>query len=431
MRPLLVGTSAYNLHVQHIVGALADHGALVEYVTGGVDCFRGWLGGGRRIIRRWVPVADRELSRRAVVVPCDRIRTRWRWELPRVILSRTGARRVEDWWWERSEHALDRACAARVAQDAVGGFLGVEHGALAALRAARRLGKPGVLAFLSPHPRTLAAWVGEAYARAPELRTPHDAAVHALSGDRDRRRDEEARLADWILTNSSFTTRSLVDAGVPAGKILTVPLGGPAPIASAARVPTTSRGVRFAYVGPLSVRKGAHLLLRAWREVHRDGDELHCYGQCLLPPTVVREALAAPGGRAIILHGSIPASELPAAYQQASMLVFPTLCDGFGMVVSEAMANGLPVITTSNAGAADLVIDGVNGRVVSPGDVQALVEAMRWCQAAPGALDAMRPHALRTAAARTWAHFREACFQALAAAIDGPDRRGIVAGGPA
>ena len=59
-------------------------------------------------------------------------------------------------------------------------------------------------------------------------------------------------------------------------------------------------------------------------------------------------------------------------FRRAAMLVLPTLCDGFGYVVSEAMANGLPVITTYNAGAAERVDEGRNGFVVPPADALAL-----------------------------------------------------------
>ena len=120
------------------------------------------------------------------------------------------------------------------------------------------------------------------------------------------RRDREAHAADWIVTNSSFTTRSLVDAGIEAAKIVTVPLGGPEPIdvnqLPAASPPTS----RFLYVGPVSVRKGAHYLLRAWRHVAGPDRELHFYGVELLPPAILREAQEAPGGERIFFHARGP-----------------------------------------------------------------------------------------------------------------------------
>jgi glycosyltransferase involved in cell wall biosynthesis len=68
---------------------------------------------------------------------------------------------------------------------------------------------------------------------------------------------------------------------------------------------------------------------------------------------------------------------LAAYYALADVFVFPTHTDPWGLVVNEAMACGLPVISSGAAGcAADLVESGWNGRVVSPGDVEQLAAAM-------------------------------------------------------
>ena len=78
----------------------------------------------------------------------------------------------------------------------------------------------------------------------------------------------------------------------------------------------------------------------------------------------------------IRFYSTIPHVELFKQYQKADVLVFPTLCDGFGMVVTEAFAHGLPVITTNRAGAADLVRHGENGLIVPAGDAGALAQAL-------------------------------------------------------
>jgi glycosyltransferase involved in cell wall biosynthesis len=198
-----------------------------------------------------------------------------------------------------------------------------------------------------------------------------------------------------------------VRAGVSASKILTIPLGGPIPMNRAQLPSVASPIVKFLYAGPFSVRKGAHYLLDAWRDVAGAGTELHVYGRVLLPPARVMEAQAAPGGSAIVFHGSVSSAELTAAYRDASVLVFPTLCDGFGMVATEALANGLPVITTTNAGAADLIEERVNGLVIPPANRGALAAALQWAIDHPRELLAMRGAALDAAGRRTWATYRE------------------------
>ncbi len=312
-RRLLVGTSAHNSHVQNMVRALYQTGSLYAYFSGGVDV---WRGSTLRRVREWVgnglPPLGRELSRRSVCgIPNDLVRSRWRWELPRVIAGRfSAAMRVEDWLWERGEHDLDWLCASVLRDPEVGGFFGVEHGALAAIRAAQGLGKPAILAFLSPHHRTRERWVDAEFDRQPELGTPGRARLDHLSDERDARRDDEAALADWVVSGSSFTTRSLVDAGIAPDRILTIPLGGPEPVPVSSLPSAPPRTMRFIYVGPVSVRKGAHYLLRAWRQMTARGVELHFYGKPLLPDALLAEAQAGPGGDRIVIHGSVPASTL-------------------------------------------------------------------------------------------------------------------------
>ena len=76
------------------------------------------------------------------------------------------------------------------------------------------------------------------------------------------------------------------------------------------------------------------------------------------------------------VHGPVPRGRVLAAFRRADLLVFPTLCDGFGLVVAEAMAQGLPVLTTREAGAADLIEHGKNGFLVEPGSVTKLGEQL-------------------------------------------------------
>jgi glycosyltransferase involved in cell wall biosynthesis len=94
------------------------------------------------------------------------------------------------------------------------------------------------------------------------------------------------------------------------------------------------------------------------------------------------------------------------AYKEATLLVFPTLCDGFGMVVAEALAHGVPVITTPNAGAADLIVEGRNGFLVPPGETALLAERIGWCLDHADDLAAMREEAQATAGRWTWPDFR-------------------------
>jgi len=166
--------------------------------------------------------------------------------------------------------------------------------------------------------------------------------------------------------------------------------------------------VRFMASGQVSLRKGAHLLIEAWRKLKPAQAELHFYGGNLLPERFQKEI---PAG--ITFHGSKSRAEVVRAYEESDVLVFPTLCDGFGMVVPEAMTAGCAVITTRNAGAADWIEEGKNGWVVEAASAEALAEGMQKALDADGRLDEMRAKAQETAKRHTWENFRQRFAECL------------------
>lgn len=133
----------------------------------------------------------------------------------------------------------------------------------------------------------------------------------------------------------------------------------------------------FLYVGRLDPEKGLEVLLKAWSKI-----ETTVGGSLVLAGAGKQEAAlrrSAEDSALKGLHfaGFVPQAELPGWYGSADIFVFPSLSDPWGLVINEAMACGLPIITTAApGGAADLVRDGLNGRVVPPRDEVALAEAM-------------------------------------------------------
>jgi glycosyltransferase involved in cell wall biosynthesis len=131
------------------------------------------------------------------------------------------------------------------------------------------------------------------------------------------------------------------------------------------------------YVGRLDREKGVDVLLRAWAKVEQRMEAtLVVAGTGRLEAPL--KALARDLGLSRVRFvGFVPQADLPAWYRRASFFVFPSTSDPWGMVINEAMACGLPVVTTSAPGAAaDLVRDGQNGRVVRPHDETALAAAI-------------------------------------------------------
>jgi glycosyltransferase involved in cell wall biosynthesis len=415
----LLGSIAHNSHVQNMGVALHEAGMLGEFHASGVDVWHGSLWRGLRGLAGSVyPGLDAKLARRRITdIPETLITSEWGWEAASLMLRRMGPL-VGDSLWEKSEHALDRHCARKMTGGGFDAFLGIEHGALAAIQKAKLEGKPAGVAFLSPHHATRARWVDSEYERFPELLTPATRALLEKGRLRDARRDQEAQLADFIHCASRFVHDSLVEGGVAAEKIFTCPLGCPPAVDSIERGTIdcgagAPQPVRFLYAGPVSVRKGAHVLLEAWKRLGNPaGAELHFFGVVTLPERCLREC---PEG--VHFHGSVSFAQMEHEYQAASILVFPTLCDGFGLVASEALAHGLPVLTTPNAGASQLIREGRNGFLVPPHDPDALAVRMQWCMDHPAQLEEMREAARTSAHEWTWADYRKSFVSQLAAKL--------------
>ena len=154
--------------------------------------------------------------------------------------------------------------------------------------------------------------------------------------------------------------------------------------------------VVFLYVGDL--RKGFTPAIRALAGV--PGARL--VGVSRTPPREFSEIadIAGVGDRVTVCPAI---NQVEKYYAAADALVLPTPYDAFGMVITEAMACGLPVITTPLAGAAELMTPGIEGLLVeSPTDVDALAAAMRVLAASVDDRDRMGSAAAALMARHTW-----------------------------
>ena len=132
----------------------------------------------------------------------------------------------------------------------------------------------------------------------------------------------------------------------------------------------------FLYSGALIERKGVDLLASAFCQLaNLEHIELHIVGEGKLRPTLERQ-LAKYRDR-VKFFGFQPWHKLPYYYQQADILCVPSRYDGWGLVVPEGLAAGLPVIGTDRTGSAiELIRDGSNGWLTDAGDRHSLSEAM-------------------------------------------------------
>lgn len=400
--------------VQQAARAFHDRGALVRMLTTVVDrpesAWQKTAVRASRIAR--FDLAD-QLRRRAVrELPASAVTARAWPELVRLAVGRVDKSGVAaDLAHEWMETGFDRwvAAAGLRGADIVYGY---ENACAATFRAAGDRGLFRVYDAPAPEHRFSQRVLRAELARDTVLDTAYQRHISnpARERKRDGRRQSEYTRADLIVTASSVTRDSFAeyfrDRGRDAEveKLVVIPYGAPPPDADGVAGGSNGAGpVRMIWAGSFSVRKGARYLLDAWRRLNPSADAavLDVYGTVGVP-----DALLDGLPTSIRFHGPVGRDELFRAYRQADLLVFPTLCDGFGMVVTEALSRGVPVLTTRRAGAADLLVEGGTGFLVAPGDTEELVAALERAVTRRADLAAMRPSAVAAAARWQWADYR-------------------------
>jgi glycosyltransferase involved in cell wall biosynthesis len=207
-------------------------------------------------------------------------------------------------------------------------------------------------------------------------------------------------LADIVMAPSLFVRDSLIYAGISEARIKVIPWGAP-PVANGYH-DVKRRPFVFLSAGKQSVAKGTHLLLDAWRRLRPGKNvELWMVGRMSLPATALEDL---PG--TVVIRPAVPREELYEIYRKASVLVLPTLCEGFALVITEAMAHGVPVITTSNSGAVGYLKTGEDGFIIPTKDTDRLAEKMQWCLDHPDDLSEIAHRALARANDWQWSDYR-------------------------
>ncbi len=185
----------------------------------------------------------------------------------------------------------------------------------------------------------------------------------------------DIKRADHIVVNSEFVRSTFLHNGEHHGRISVVWLGIGDEFLSALPPRRPGAGpIRMLFAGSFCRRKGGPVLAEAWARLGDLDCRLDLCGSVEADAATAFARLAS--DRRVTWHGTLSASELGARMAGADIFVFPTLADGSARVVLEALATGCYVVTTPNAGSI-VADDGRHGRIVAPGSVTALVDALR------------------------------------------------------
>ena len=400
-----------NQNVRQTALAFAEAGLLEEFWTG-----VHWRQGG--ILDRLagsIPRVQDELRRRSfssILMPFIRTVPLREWGRQAAIqLGWDGLARGEDAFFgvEAVYRSLDRRVARRLAGGlASKAVYAYDDGAHETFRAARARG----LKCIYEHPIVYWRRVQELQREEAELQPEWASTLGALQDSTEKlaRKDEELAMADVVVTASVFAKESLALAPGLTAPVHVIPYGTAPSEISDPREPTQK--LRVLFVGSLSQAKGLSYLLAAVAGLGNNV-EFTLIGR--------RVSAEVPTPALLGQYRWIPSlahHELLKEMSRHDVLVLPSLHEGFGLVLTEAMGQGLVVITTPHTGGPDLVSDGEDGFIVPIRSAAAIEDRLAGLLREPDRLRAMQEAARRTALARTWEEYRRRLVRLAREVVD-------------
>jgi glycosyltransferase involved in cell wall biosynthesis len=381
--------------------ALAEAGILEEFIT---DAYAG------RTARSVAPILPERLRQKLDFrfdpsLPADRVRSIWSSTIVEQLRHRVGCAPSVTY------AKLDRHFGSAVALQARRrkcNLLIYSHYAWEAFTQRYQHAPKKVLFQFHPHPdfeRRILADDSQEYPFA-EQSFASETGEYVSAELKERTRDSWKH-ADLILCASSFTKTSLLEAGAEEGRCKVIPYGIDVP-----RIQANSASGRFTalFVGTGSQRKGLHHLLLAWRQAR-----LAKYSRLVLVCRVIDPSIAAlvkdtPSVELVPGVKNVPLQEL---FETSSVLVLPSLVEGFGQVYLEALARGCPVVGTPHTALPDIRKEADPIWVTEPGQIDQLASVLEFLSATLPGDPHVRLRAQACAMRWSWERFRSALRDAL------------------
>ncbi len=283
------------------------------------------------------------------------------WDRIPVVNKLHGLQRELAWW---DMQTLDAYVAAQLREPTI--LLALSSVGLKSGRKAQDLGGFHICDRGSSHIRFQEDIVNEERTLWGIEREPFDPRVVA-------KEEAEYEQAELITVPSEFVERSFVERGVPLEKLRLVPYGARLERFSVTGEPASDEFTAL-FVGQFSLRKGAPYLLEGFARLSHPRKKLIIVGSI---EGAIKPLLDAWPLEGVEFRGQVPNADLPNLYSRADVLVLPSIEEGFGMVMGEALACGCPVVATSNTGAKDLFSDGREGFRIPIRDSGAIGEALQ------------------------------------------------------
>lgn len=239
-------------------------------------------------------------------------------------------------------------------------------------RAARKLGIKTVLNHATGPVREWVRIMEPEYARIGLKLTdvcPYDDTYFA-------REDEEYALTDWHCVASTVVRDQLIALGIDPKRIWLVPYGADSRVFHNGSSATPDTKFRIVFAGQVGVRKGLRTLLDALTLANRSDWKMEFYGAVLGEARHDLDQYR--GATPLSFHGAVSQETLAEGFRTGSVLVLPSLEEGFGLVVPQALNCGLPSIVSDRVGGKDFVRHHANGSIFPTDDAEALAAELTW-----------------------------------------------------
>ena len=278
-------------------------------------------------------------------------------------------KRAEQAMFKR-DAAFDHWVASRFASES-DFFWGFQGSCLESLKAAHAAGKTAVCEFATAHVTAAIRILSDEAERHPEWAATISN-LHFPEWYRERL-EQEPHAADVCIAASGFTQRSLEEVGIPTDRIRLLPLAADVDQFHFAER-RTDGPLKVLFVGGIGQRKGIKYLLQAVQQLNSPQIQLSLLGPAPADDRPLKEY-----SKWYHYLGRTDQAGVVRQMQKADVLVLPSVFEGFGLVIIEAMATGLPVITSTHSCGPEVICEGVDGFVLEPDDVSGLADQLAWC----------------------------------------------------
>ena len=241
--------------------------------------------------------------------------------------------------------------------------------------------------------------------------------IHLWNKKNIFRYKEEIDLTQYFIVASQMSKRSIIYTTKCDDNIYIIPYGVTNKLFQSSVIQKEKHvpPLKLIYVGLICYRKGLHHLLPLVSQTFKDSVELTLVGYYKHDSYLYKTYKDYPN---IKFAGPVNHEELYKYYQEADVFVFPTLGEGYGLVILEALSSGIPCIVSNLAGGDDAIEDGKNGFVFEGGNDIDLANKIQWFIDHSDEINKMSTYCRNTAQQYTWEKYAQNLYSVIRKIIE-------------